>query len=233
MSGPDWEPSPLDGASLGPVKYLLDDDRLPSLPELSAGFRRAHESGRPVAVHCVTRAQIALAVAAWQEAGTRIGDRIEHGALISADLFQVLRRLDLTVVSQPGFVYSRGDRYLLDVEAGDQDDLWRLGSLQRAGVRVAIGTDAPFGPTDPWLTVRAAVDRRTAGGRLLGFGERVAVPEALALFSGSATRPDRPRTIAPGEPADLCLLSTTLDVSDGSPAVAATIVAGRVAYQAR
>jgi predicted amidohydrolase YtcJ len=134
MSAPDVEAAGLEGVTLGPVKYLLDDDRLPSLPELVAGFRRAHRGGRVVAVHCVTRAQVALAVAAWEEAGPGPGDRIEHGALISPDLFPTLRRLRLTVVSQPGFVHSRGDRYLDDVEAADQADLWRLGSLLRAGI---------------------------------------------------------------------------------------------------
>jgi predicted amidohydrolase YtcJ len=232
MSAPDVEAAALDGATLGPVKYLLDDDRLPSLPELVAGFRQAHRSGRSVAVHCVTRAQVALAVAAWEEAGPGPADRIEHGALISPDLFPTLRRLGLTVVSQPGFVRSRGDRYIQDVEATDQVDLWRLGSLLRAGISVAAGTDAPFGPGDPWLTVRAAADRRTVSGRPLGPDERVPLATAVAFFSGSPERPAQPRTIRLGEPADLCLLSEPLTAGRAPAPVVATIVAGRIVFRA-
>jgi predicted amidohydrolase YtcJ len=232
MSAPDVEPGGLHGATLGPVKYLLDDDRLPSLPELVAGFRRAHHSGRSVAVHCVTRTQMALAVAAWEEAGPHPADRIEHGALISADLFATLRHLRLTVVSQPGFVRSRGDRYLHDVEESDQVDLWRLGSLLRAGISVAAGTDAPFGPSDPWLTVRAALDRLTASGRPVGPDERVPLATAVALFSGSPESPAQPRVIRPGQPADLCLLSEPLKPGQAPAPVLATIVAGRIVYRA-
>jgi predicted amidohydrolase YtcJ len=232
MSAPGVEAENLEGATLGPVKFLLDDDRLPSLAELVAGFRRAHQSGRAAAVHCVTRTQVALAVAAWEEAGAVPGDRIEHGALISPDLFPTLRRLGLTVVSQPGFVHSRGDRYLQDVDTAEQEDLWRLGSLRRAGISTAAGTDAPFGPGDPWLTVRAAVDRRTASGRPLGPEERVPLATAVALFSGSPERPAQPRMIRPGQPADLCLLSEPLNSGHGPAPVAATIVAGRIVYRA-
>ena len=42
----------------------------------------AHSHGRPVAVHAVTRAALAFAVAAWGEAGSRRGDRVEHGAVV-------------------------------------------------------------------------------------------------------------------------------------------------------
>ncbi len=232
MSGPEVELTDVEGVTLGPVKYLLDDDRLPSLPDLASGFVRAHQSGRPVAVHCVTRAQVALAVAAWDEAGAAPGDRIEHGALISPDLFPTLRRLAVTVVTQPAFVHSRGDQYLEDVEPGDQADLWRLRSLLQAGVDVAVGTDSPFGPGDPWLTVRAAVERRTASGRLLGPDEQVSVATAVGLFLGSARAPARPRTIGPGQPADLCLLAEPLHPRRLPPAVAATIIGGRIVHRA-
>jgi predicted amidohydrolase YtcJ len=232
MSGPEVEIAGVDGVSLGPVKFLLDDDRLPTLADLADGFEQAHRSRRPVAVHCVTRAQVALAVAAWEEAGPAPGDRIEHGALISPDLFSTLRGLGLTVVTQPAFVYSRGDRYLEEVEPGDHADLWRLGSLLQAGVGVAAGTDSPFGPSDPWLTVRAAVERRTASGRLLGPDEQVPVTTAVGLFLGSATSPTRPREIAPGQPADLCLLAEPMGATRLPAPVAATIIAGRVVYRA-
>lgn len=224
MSAPGVEPVGLEGATLGPAKVLLDDDRLPSLDELTDIIRDSHSSGRAVAVHCVTRVQAVLAVTAFSDAGTASGDRIEHGSVLSPELLPRLRQLGLTVVTQPGLVWSRGDRYVADVEAEDRPNLWRLASLSDAGVKVAAGTDAPYGDPNPWLHVRAATDRATRDGQTLGPDERITRGEALALFQGFPDDPSRPRTIAPGQPADLCLLA--------GDEVVATIVAGRVVYEA-
>jgi len=231
MSAPGVDPSDLTGATLGPVKFLLDDDRLPPLADFAAQIVDSHRTGRPVAVHCVTRVQASLALAALEEAGPLAGDRMEHGAVIGSELFPAIRRLGLTVVTQPAFVHSRGDRYLEDVHEDDQPDLWRLGSLLEAGAATAAGTDAPFGPADPWLAVRAARDRLTASGRVLGRDEAVSCGAALRLFAGAAESPEVPRTVRPGQPADLCLLAEPLAATNGIPVVVATIVAGRVVHR--
>jgi predicted amidohydrolase YtcJ len=220
--------------SVGPVKVLLDDATLPSFDDLVALLRRAHAGGRPVAVHCVTRTQAAFTVAAFAEAGSRSGDRMEHGAVLGSDILEVIRALGLTVVTQPGFVFSRGDRYLVDVEHDDRDDLWRLGSLIDAGLPVALGTDAPFGPDDPWVVARVAATRQTAGGRSLGATERISARRALGLFCGSPERPSVARSVAPDAVADLVILAEPLDatLAGGDPTVLATIVAGTVVHRA-
>src|SRR5450756_1004243 len=99
-------PPPGGGVRLGPVKIMLDDDTLPPLDELEASLRRAHAAGRPVAVHCVTRVQLVLTLAALNAAGRLPGDRIEHGAVIPVETIPELR--GLTVVTQPHFVVERG-----------------------------------------------------------------------------------------------------------------------------
>jgi predicted amidohydrolase YtcJ len=220
--------------SLGPVKVLLDDATLPSFDDLAALLRRAHSTGRPVAVHCVTRTQASFTVAAFAEAGSRPGDRMEHGAVLGADILEVIRALGLTVVTQPGFVFSRGDRYLVDVEPDDRDDLWRLGSLIDAGLLVALGTDAPFGPDDPWVVARVGATRQTAGGRSLGATERISARRALGFFCGSPERPSVARSVVPGALADLAVLAEPLDatLAGGDPTILATIVAGTVVYRA-
>jgi hypothetical protein len=48
-------------------------------------------------------------------------DRIEHGAVIPAEMVADLR--GLTVVSQPHFVAERGEQYLRDVAPEDLPDL--------------------------------------------------------------------------------------------------------------
>ena len=75
----------------GPAKIVLADHALPSLVDVVEKFRMARRGGRNVAVHSVTVASLVLALAAWDEVGSRPGDRIEHGAVIPADLIPVSR----------------------------------------------------------------------------------------------------------------------------------------------
>jgi predicted amidohydrolase YtcJ len=215
--------------SVGPVKIMLDDETLPPLDSLADWVRRAHAARRTVAVHCVTRVQLVLALAALDMAGRAPGDRIEHGAVIPAEMVSDLR--GLTVVSQPHFVAERGEQYARDVEPRDLPDLWRLRSLIDAGVAVAAGSDAPFGGADPWQVMRAAIDRPAE----LGPGEAVTPGTAIRLFLGSPSAPSVARVIAPGAVADLVLLrcppreAVRILASD---LVAATVIDGELAYGA-
>jgi predicted amidohydrolase YtcJ len=217
----------------GPVKVLLDDPDLPSLDDLTGLVARAHESGRAVAVHCVTRVQLLLTLAALEQAPPGEGDRIEHGAMIPIEALPRLANRNLVVVTQPGFVADRGDQYLRAVAADELPDLWRGRSLIGGRVKVAAGTDAPFGSPDPWRAIRAAVQRRTGSGQVLGGSEAVDPATALRWWWGSASAPARPRRLAPGEPGDLVVLGMPLDeaLAGADPVpVAATIVAGRVVF---
>ncbi len=66
---------------------------------------------------------------------------------------------------------------------------------------------------------------------VLGPLERVDAASALSLFFGSADAPERPRTVSPGEPGDLCVLFTPRRESLRelrAENVAATVVAGEV-----
>jgi len=212
---------------LGPAKILLDDDALPPLHELSDRMRHAHAAGRPVAVHCVTRVQLVLTLAALDAAGRLPGDRIEHGAVIRAETLPDLR--GLTVVSQPHFVGERGEQYASDVAPEDLPDLWRLRSLRAAGVAVAAGSDAPFGGADPWHVMRSA----TARPENLGPGEAIGPAAAIGLFLGEPSAPGTPRRVAPGRLADLVLLRCPpreAALSLASDRVAATFVGGELVY---
>jgi predicted amidohydrolase YtcJ len=200
------------GVERGPVKVVIADHELPALDELADAITAAHEAGRPVAIHCVTRVALVLAVAAWDAVGSVPGDRVEHGAVVPPELAVRLAELNLTVVTQPAFVVARGDRYIDEVDAEDQPHLYPCASLLAAGVELGGRTDAPFGPEDPWVAIRAAIDRRTSGGAVLGADERLPARRALDLFLSELERPGGPpRRVEPGAPADLCLLDAPLD----------------------
>lgn len=195
----------------GPRKIVLADSDLPDIDDLVTRIRDAHAVARPVAVHCVTLEAIHLLVAALTEAGTLRGDRVEHAAIVPPHLLSVLARLGVCVVTQPGFIADRGDDYARDIPETEHADLYRCSSLLTAGVGLALSSDAPYGPVDPWTVLRAAVERRTPSGRVLGPHERLTPQQALdALLCGPADPGGTPRRVRVGAPADLVVLDAPL-----------------------
>jgi predicted amidohydrolase YtcJ len=229
---PGLDPSASPVLRRGPAKVVLADHALPTLDEVLAAIATARRARRTVAVHCVTRDALALALAAFGDAGAWPGDRIEHGAVVPPDMAASLASHGLTVVTQPNFIRERGDQYIADVEADDLAHLYPCLSLIDAGVAVGGGTDAPFGHADPWRAIAAAVDRATETGRVLGPHERISAGRALALFLTPPEAPGgAPRRIEPGACADVCLLAAPLaDVlaAPSSDAVVLTVRAGVV-----
>jgi predicted amidohydrolase YtcJ len=235
MGGPELPTCDCPAVERGARKLMLDERDLPDFDVVRSAIENAHRAGRGLAVHCVTRAELVLAAAAFAEAGSRAGDRIEHAAIAPPDATALLAKLALTVVTQPNFVYERGDAYRVDVDPAERPWLYRGRGLLAASVPLGGGTDAPFGDPDPWAAMRAAVDRRTRAGAVLGPDETLTPERALALFTSPAAAPgDPPRTIAAGSPADLCLLDRPWSAARSalsSELVAATIGGGRILWQ--
>jgi predicted amidohydrolase YtcJ len=207
MGGAQLPEPRAEGLARGPRKILLREAALPELPILVGWIAEAHAAGRAAAIHCVTRAELVLAAVALREAGPLPGDRVEHGAIVPPDALPLLAGLGVTVVTQPNFVRERGDAYLREVAPADRPWLYRCAGLLAGGVPIGGGTDAPFGHPDPWRAMQAAVDRRSEAGAVLGADESLSPERALALFLSPPDAPGAaPRRVAPGAPADLCLL---------------------------
>ncbi len=217
-------------------KLVLDERTLDTVETLAARISRAHAAGRPVAVHCVERAALFVLCAAFSDAGVRAGDRVEHASVAPPEAVEALARLGVAVVTQPGFLRTRGDAYLRDVEAQDQPWLYRCAGFDAAGVPLGGSTDAPYGPADPWLAMQAAVDRRTAGGQVVASAEALTPERALALFTTHPMQAGGPqRRLSAGLAADLCLLDVPwerardrLDAAD----VRATFIDGAQVFDA-
>jgi hypothetical protein len=149
---------------LGPQKLILDDATLPSAGDLASQIADAHRQGTAIAVHCVTAQQLVVCAAAFEQAGAlepadqvpAFPDRVEHASVVPPGYAGELARLKIAVVTQPGFIAQRGDAYLAQVPAPEQDWLYPCASLLQAGVAVAASTDAPFGPPDPWECMATA-----------------------------------------------------------------------------
>jgi predicted amidohydrolase YtcJ len=211
----------------GPWKILPPDHEPPDFGALLAEVTRVHATGRPVAIHAVTRESAVLALVVLDQAGTLPGDRIEHAAVIGRDLLPMLARLAPVVVTQPGLAAERASQYRRDVPEADQPDLYRYASLLDAGIRVAPSSDAPFASEDPWRVIAAAATR------VLAPAERITPRQALdGLLTPLDDPGGPPRRVTVGAPADLCLLHVPLAEALSSPdaaVVAATLCAGVVA----
>jgi predicted amidohydrolase YtcJ len=211
----------------GPAKLLPPDHDPWSYDELSTRVVQARGPARlrPVAIHCVSRESLLLTLAVLADIGAVAGDRIEHAAVVPPSVVPEIVRLGLRVVTQPAFVAERGDSYLADVEPDDLACLYPYRSLLRAGVPVVPSSDAPYGTADPWAVLRAARDRRTAAGSVLGPKERVCTRTALSGMLGFPA-------VRVGVPADLCLLRVPLSEALRRPDAAlvrVTLCGGRVA----
>lgn len=218
---------------LSPGKRILHDTDL-DLDDLIVWIAQRHADDVPVAVHCVTAAQLVVTLSALRAAGTRPNDRIEHASVVPDESIAPLAESGVTVVTQPNFVAERGEQYLEDIPADEHHELWRVASLTRARVPVALSTDMPFGVGDPWATMRAAVRRVTRNGEMLGADERISAPEALNMFFGTGADPLRRRGIAPGQPGDLAVLTPRPDEvleTLASDMVAATVVSGELVFE--
>jgi len=184
------------------LKLHYHDHDLPALDDLAAEMKRAYQAGRNVAAHCVTRAELMLILAAIEMAGPVYGDRIEHSAIADDAAITWMKRLGVIVVTQPNFITERAAAYVKDVPKAEHKNLWRLKAFSEAGLKLAAGSDAPFGNPNPWLAMAAAVKRPS------GFEAEAITPEhALALYTKPAKDAGAaPRKIEVGAVADLCVL---------------------------
>lgn len=217
---------PGDGYCFGPLKLALDERDLPPIDRLAARIAGAHAVGRAVAAHCVTEAELALYLAALGMAGgAKPGDRIEHGGLIPAGFVPVIADAGLIVATNPAFIHGRGDRYAATIDPAQWEELYPAASLVAAGIPLIGGSDAPYGSPDPWLAMRTACARESAGGRVLGLGQRLPPRAALQLYCEGA--------IVVAEPADLLLCEGSIaDVLADLSAdrVRVTIIGGAPAF---
>jgi predicted amidohydrolase YtcJ len=201
---------------------------------------RARRAGLPVAVHAVEVDAIGATLAALARApvraqGSRLSDRIEHCALCPPELASSIARAGIAVVTQPGFLLARGDKYRHDVEAPLWSWLYPLRSLRDAGVTIAAGSDAPVAPPAPRLALLGATRRGEDGKPALAADQSLTDGEALDLLTSAPAalrgEADRAGRLGPGFRADLV-------VAEGDPRgdgwarlrIRDTLIAGRVAW---
>lgn len=190
--------------------------------ELEPLLRRAAAGGLDVAVHAIGDAANAFVLDAFAATGAR--GRVEHAQLLQDTDVPRFAALGITASVQPE--HAVDDRDVADhYWAGRTRRAFVFRSLLAAGATLALGSDAPVAPLDPWVAIAAAVHRSGDAREPWHPEQHLTLAEALAASSG----PDGP--LRAGRVADLAVLDA--DPAQCTPAqlralpVAATMLAGR------
>jgi predicted amidohydrolase YtcJ len=194
----------------GQLKVMLDEDRLPEREILRRKVAAAHMADRGVAFHCVSRIEMLIAMDCLKTTGLHGADRIEHGAMIGVEMIPDLASLGVPVVTQPGFLRDRGERFRREVSPSEIGDLYRYQSLLQAGIGVVCSSDAPYGPVNPGVCVQAAATRLSDEEQPINVVEAVTAETARLSYLLDPSL-GRMRRVEVGAVANLCLFS------DGSP----------------
>jgi predicted amidohydrolase YtcJ len=195
--------------------------------ELVPLLRRATQAGLVPAVHAIGDHANRLALDAFERLG--VGGSIEHAQLVDEADFERFARLGVVAGVQPE--HAMDDRDVADrYWAGRTGRAFALASLLAAGAELALGSDAPVAPLDPWVTIAAAVGR--TGDERQPWHPEQAISVEDALFASSDGR----RSLEAGGPADIAVLdidplSADLDQLRRMP-VAATLLGGRFTHNA-
>ena len=232
----------VDDTSTGNPKWDADT--------LDAFAAEADRRGWQLEIHAIGDAAIRMALDAYERAANANGPRdrrhrVEH--------IETVARADIPRFAQLGVVASMQPYHAdpspnqIDVWAGNigperAGQAWSWASILHQGAVVALGSDWPVMPFDPFIALNSAVNRQTVDGRPPGGwlpSEKLSLPEALSAYGrGSAYAAfadDRRGTLRPGADADLIVLDR--DILAMGPAsiigttVVMTVVGGRIVHR--
>jgi predicted amidohydrolase YtcJ len=207
------------GIISGGIKIIVDETTgrlLPDQEDLNGMVKLIHEQGKQAVIHAIEIDAIRVAVSAIENAldrhpKTDHRHRIEHCSVCPPDLIGRIGALGITVVTHPAFVHYNGDRYLKTVLSEHQPFLYPMGSLLKAGIRVAAASDAPMVPPDPISGIYGAVTRLTGTKKGVFPEEAVGARDALDMYTVSAAESGflekSKGSVSVGKDADFVVLS--------------------------
>jgi predicted amidohydrolase YtcJ len=165
--------------------------------ELTALLDLAHMNGLEVATHAIGDLALREALTSYDVTGA--SGSIEHAQLVRRDALPAMARLGLRASVQPAHLLD--DRDLTELCWPDRAErCFAFRWMVEAGVQLALGSDAPVSPLDPWLAIAAAV-HRSADDRPPWHPE-----QALTVREALAASVDGQRSVHSGMRADLVLL---------------------------
>lgn len=211
-----------------------------SADELLGLARAAVAQGLIPAIHAIGDRATTLALDTFDAlgplhgAGRWPGGSIEHAQLVVPADLPRFAALGVRASVQPE--HAMDDRDVADhFWAGRGGRAFAYRALLDAGAELALGSDAPVAPLDPWVTIAAAVTRSRDGREPWHPEQSLTIEQALrASWGGVASTAGG--HLAVGDPADLVVTEVDPLTASGdrlrSMPVFATMVAGEWTYRA-
>ncbi|MCK1814993.1 amidohydrolase [Streptomyces sp. XM4011] len=182
---------------------------------IAAHVAACTEAGLQAGFHAIGDAALTSVTEGVRAAAEQVGltrvralrHRVEHAMLLTGEHVAAFAELALTASVQPAFDAAWGGEegmYAQRLGAERARTLNPYAALLRAGVPLALGSDAPVTPLDPWGTLRAAAFHRTPE-------HRVSVRAAFAAHTRGGWRAigrDDAGALVPGAPADYAVWRT-------------------------
>lgn len=224
-----------DGPGNRGVQRISDD-------ELSRGLEAVAARGCSLALHAIGDRAVTTAVDSilrLRQRRQQLGvparqDRIEHAELMDDGTFARIVEHQVALSVQPCHLLE--DIAVAPSRWGDRSrGLLPLLRLQSSQVPLVFGTDFPIEPADPWVNLRAAMERTDrAGNPQGGFHpeERLGFRGALRAATSDAPRahplPEGWGSLLPGSPADFQILECAdpSEVRDVEQARVSEVVSG-------
>lgn len=202
-----------------------------SADDLLALARAALDRGLLPTIHAIGDRATTLALDTFAALGPlpSPGGSIEHAQLVAPADLPRFAELGVRASVQPE--HALDDRHVTDhYWSGREGRAFAYRALWEAGAELALGSDAPVAPLDPWVTMAAAVFRSRDGLEPWHPEQSLPIEQALRASWGGAPG------IAVGGPADLVVTDvdplTASAVQLRSMPVNATMVAGEWSYLA-
>ncbi|MDX3455265.1 amidohydrolase [Streptomyces sp. ME02-8801-2C] len=173
------------------------------------------EAGLQAGFHAIGDAAVTSVVEGVRAAAEKVGlarvraarHRVEHAEMLTPETIAAFAELGLTASVQPAFdaLWGGGEgMYAQRLGAERARALNPFAALLKAGVPLALGSDSPVTPLDPWGTVRAAAFHRTPE-------HRISVRAAFTAHTRGGWRAvgrDDAGVLVPGAPADYAVWRT-------------------------
>jgi len=234
----------LDAPGTSGVLYFTDE-------QVAGHLRQATAAGIQAGFHCIGDAAIDQVARGFEAVAAEFGDdavrtcrhRLEHLEMPSTAALSTFARLGVVASVQPGFDAAWGgpdQMYAARLGAARAAGLNPFGDYAAARITLALGSDAPVTPIDPWGGVASAVGHRTPASRLT-VDQAMTAATVGGWQAAGDKRPDI-GTIAVGAPAHLAAwacegrvadLVATLIEDAPSPQCVLTVAQGAVIHGAQ
>ncbi|HEX5348960.1 MAG TPA: amidohydrolase family protein, partial [Pseudonocardiaceae bacterium] len=211
--------------------------------QIAAHVQACTQAGIQAGFHVIGDAATDAVMAGFEAAAAAVGatalrqrrHRLEHLEMVDPDQARQLAAWGVVASVQPAFDAAWGGAegmYALRLGASRAAAMNPFALLEKAGVVLAFGSDAPVTPGDPWDAVRAAVGHRSPGSEI-GAMEAFAA-HTYGGYRAAAAADPLAGSLVPGAPASYAIWAG--DESAGFPGVESpsclrTVHHGRVLFE--